>query len=70
MNILGFNSTHDASAALVRDGEIVCAVEEERFTRQKHFYGFPENAIDACLRAGGIEFSDLDHVAFYWDVKK
>ena len=70
MNILGFNSTHDASAALVRDGEIVCAAEEERFTREKHYYGFPEHSIDACLKAGGIEFRDLDHVAFYWDVRK
>ncbi|MHC4469484.1 MAG: carbamoyltransferase family protein [Planctomycetota bacterium] len=70
MNILGFNSTHDASAALVRDGEIVCAVEEERFTRQKHHYGFPDHAIRACLKAGGIEVRDLDHVAFYWNPKK
>ena len=70
MYILGFNSTHDSSAALVKDGEIVCAVEEERFTRQKHYYGFPEHSIEACLKAGGIEFKDLDHVAFYWDIHR
>jgi carbamoyltransferase len=70
MNILGFNSTHDGSAALVRDGEIVCAVDEERYSRRKHHYGFPEHAIGACLKAGGIEARDLDHVAFYWNPRK
>ncbi len=70
MNILGFNSTHDASAALVRDGRIVCAVEEERFSRRKHHYGFPARAIRACLEAGGVAFADLDHVAFYWNPRK
>jgi carbamoyltransferase len=68
--ILGFNSTHDGSASLVRDGEIVCAVEEERFSRKKHHYGFPEHAIEACLKAGGITFEDIDHVAFYWNAWK
>lgn len=70
MNILGFNSTHDASAALVRDGRILCAAEEERFTRGKHHYGFPDGAIAACLDAGGIDFEQVDHVAFYWDPRK
>ena len=70
MYILGFNSTHDASAALVRDGEIVCAVEEERFSRTKHHYGFPEQAARACLAEAGIDFADLDHMAFYWDAYK
>jgi len=70
MNILGFNSTHDASAALVRDGRVVCAAEEERFSRRKHHFGLPENAIRACLEVGGIDWSDVDHVAFYWDPRK
>ncbi|MCU0725833.1 MAG: hypothetical protein MUE73_08610 [Planctomycetes bacterium] len=67
VHILGFNSTHDASAALLRDGTVVCAVEEERFSRQKHHYGFPTRAIAACLETGGISFPDLDHAAFYWN---
>ena len=70
MNILGFNSTHDASAALVRDGEVVCAVEEERYSRKKHHYGLPVRAIEACLKVGGIGWGDLDHAAFYWNPKK
>jgi carbamoyltransferase len=70
MHILGFNSTHDASAALVRDGQIVCAAEEERFSRRKHHYGFPEQAVAACLAAGGISFEDVDHVSFYWNPRQ
>ncbi len=70
VHILGFNSTHDASAALVRDGEIVCAIEEERLTRQKHHYGFPEKAVAACLSSAGIGMADLDHVAFYWNARE
>jgi carbamoyltransferase len=67
MLILGFNSTHDASAALLGDGRILCAVEEERFTRKKHHYGFPEFSIDACLRTAGVTWRDIDCVTFYWD---
>jgi carbamoyltransferase len=70
MYILGFNSTHDASASLVRDGEVLCAVEEERYSRKKHHYGFPEQAIKACLDHAGIGWKDLDHAAFYWDPSK
>jgi len=70
MNFLGFNSTHDAAAALVRDGRIVCAVEEERLSRQKHHYGFPELAIRECLRVGGIEAKDIDGAAYAWDPAK
>ena len=63
MNILGINAYHgDASAVLVRDGELIAAVEEERFRRIKHVAGFPAEAIRACLRIGGIAGRDIDHV--------
>ena len=61
MNILGLNAYHgDVSAALVRDGQLVAAVEEERYRRIKHVAGFPEAAIRACLEMGGIAPSDVD----------
>jgi carbamoyltransferase len=64
MNILGINAFHgDASAALVRDGQLVAAAEEERFLRVKHWAGFPAQAIRYCLEAGGLEPQDLSHVA-------
>lgn len=56
---------HDAAAALVRDGEIIAAAQEERFTRKRHDPRFPINAINYCLEAGQIEASDLAAVAFY-----
>ena len=63
MNILGINAYHaDVSAVLVRDGELVAAVEEERFRRVKHVAGFPTKAIRACLAMGGITGADVDHV--------
>jgi carbamoyltransferase len=63
MNILGINAYHpDVSAVLVRDGQLVAAVEEERFRRIKHVAGFPERAIRACLEMGGIRGEDVDHV--------
>src|SRR5438874_515091 len=66
MNILGISAFyHDSAAALVRDGEIIAAAQEERFTRQKHDFRFPQNAIDYCLKEAGITASELDHVAFY-----
>ncbi len=66
MDILGVSCYfHDAAAALVRDGRLVAAVEEERFSRKKHDYGFPAQAIDFCLRAGGISGAALDYVAFF-----
>ncbi len=66
MNILGISAFyHDSAACLVQDGRIVAAAQEERFTRKKHDYHFPENAIGYCLEAGGIEPAQLDHVAFY-----
>ena len=66
MNILGLSAYyHDSAAALVRDGEIIAAAQEERFTRKKHDHRFPTNAVDYCLREGGIAASDLDYVVFY-----
>ena len=66
MNILGISAFyHDSAAALVRDGEIVAAAQEERFTRKKHDERFPENAVRYCLEAGGITNGDLDVVVFY-----
>jgi len=64
MVILGINAYHgDASAAIVMDGELVAAVEEERFTRVKHTAGFPANAVRYCLQAAGITIRDVDHIA-------
>ncbi|MBI4576406.1 MAG: carbamoyltransferase [Planctomycetes bacterium] len=64
--ILGISAYyHDSAAALVRDGEVVAAAQEERFTRKKHDAGFPRNAVDYCLREGGISVRDLSHVGFY-----
>jgi carbamoyltransferase len=66
MYILGISCYyHDAAAALLRDGELVAAAEEERFTRKKHDFGFPDRAIDFCLRQAGITGRDLDYVVFY-----
>jgi carbamoyltransferase len=66
MNILGISCYfHDAAAALLRDGQLVAAAEEERFTRKKHDYEFPQHAIDFCLRSGGLQAPDLDYVAFF-----
>jgi carbamoyltransferase len=56
---------HDSAAALVHDGEIVAAAQEERFTRKKHDAGFPRNAIAYCLQEAGIPLADVDHVVFY-----
>jgi carbamoyltransferase len=62
--ILGINAYHgDASAALVKDGQLIAAVEEERFSRIKHCAGFPGRAVEYCLRAANIAIEDLDHVA-------
>ncbi len=64
--ILGISAFyHDSAAALVVDGEIVAAAQEERFTRRKHDHGFPQNAIDYCLAEAGIRPEDLDLVGFY-----
>ena len=66
MNILGISAFyHDSAACLVRDGEIIAAAQEERFTRKKHDFSFPTNAINYCLGAGNIKGEALDYVAFY-----
>jgi len=66
MNVLGLSFYyHDSSAALVRDGVLVAAAEEERFSRRKHDSGFPGLAIDFVLKTGGITLDDVDYVVFY-----
>jgi carbamoyltransferase len=66
VNILGISAYyHDSAAALIRDGDIIAAVQEERFTRKKHDHDFPINAIKYCLHEAGIASQDLDYVAFY-----
>src|SRR3954466_9960366 len=66
MHILGLSCYfHDASAVILRDGQLVAAAEEERFSRVKHDYGFPSRAIQFCLDEAGINGSDLDYVAFF-----
>ena len=64
--ILGISAYyHDSAASLVKDGEIIAAAQEERFTRKKHDSGFPALAIDYCLREANVGVSDIDLVAFY-----
>src|SRR5690349_4133260 len=64
--ILGISAFyHDSAAALVVDGGIVAAAQEERFTRKKHDYEFPTNAIDYCLREAGLKPEQIDYVGFY-----
>ena len=64
--VLGISAFyHDSAAALVVDGDIVAAAQEERFTRKKHDAGFPIQAIDYCLSAGGFKAEQLDYVGFY-----
>ena len=68
MHILGINAYHaDVSAVLVRDGELVAAVEEERFRRVKHWAGFPTQSIRTVLEMGGITGADVEHVAISRD---
>jgi carbamoyltransferase len=62
--ILGLNAFHgDSAAALIRDGRLVAAAEEERFRRTKHWAGFPSEAIVYCLREAGLDLQDVDHIA-------
>jgi carbamoyltransferase len=66
--ILGLNAFHgDAAAALVRDGVLLAAVEEERFRRLKHWAGFPSQAIASCLEQTGLTLADVDHIAINQD---
>ena len=68
MLVLGLNAFHaDLSAALLRDGKLIAAAEEERFRRLKHWAGFPTRAIAYCLSEAGVQLSDVDHVAFNQD---
>src|SRR5262245_50397074 len=68
MIVLGLNCFHgDSSAALIRDGKLVAAAEEERFRRVKHWAGFPSQAITYCLEEAGITLSEVDHVAINQD---
>lgn len=66
MNILGISAFyHDSAACLLKDGQIIAAAQEERFTRKKHDDRFPEKAIRYCLKEGNIKTQDLDYVVFY-----
>jgi carbamoyltransferase len=66
MHVLGVSCYyHDAAAALLRDGQLIAAAEEERFSRIKHDYGFPHQAIRFCLETAGISGQDLDYVVFF-----
>ena len=68
MIILGLNAFHaDSSAALVRDGKLIAAAEEERFRRIKHWAGFPSQSIAYCLREAGLRLADVDHIAVNQD---
>ena len=70
MNILGLNVFHaDTSACIIKKGKIICAVEEERFTRVKHFSGFPKNSIDFCLKESNLSISDIDFISVNYNKK-
>jgi len=71
MTILGFDCYgHDAAAAIVRDGQLLGLVEEERFVQKKHVADFPVQAIRWCCEVAGIEPAELDHVVYYWDPQR
>jgi carbamoyltransferase len=64
--ILGISAYyHDSAACLVRDGEVIAAAQEERFTRIKHDSAFPDRAISFCLKEAGIEPHQVDYIVFY-----
>ncbi|MCB0683506.1 MAG: hypothetical protein KDC32_21770, partial [Saprospiraceae bacterium] len=66
MNVLGISAFyHDSAAAILRDGELIAAAQEERFTRKKHDPSFPANAVRFCLDEAGLELEQLDAIAFY-----
>ncbi len=66
MIILGISCYfHDSSAVIVQDGNLICASEEERFSRKKHDFGFPEKSIQFCLEKSGIDTSEIDYVVFF-----
>src|ERR1700747_3657897 len=66
MYILGLATMTDSSAVLMRDGHVVAAAEEERFSRIKHDGGFPYRATQFTLNSEGISIDDVDHIAVYW----
>lgn len=66
MYILGLTTLGDSAASLIKDGELVAAAEEERFSRKKHHSGFPYKAIQYCLDYAGITLKDVEHVGHYW----
>ena len=66
VSILGLSAYyHDSAAAMLVDGKIVAAAQEERFTRKKHDHEFPSHAVDYCLRESGVGAEELDYVVFY-----
>jgi len=66
MYVLGISCYyHDSSAALIKDGKVIAAAEEERFTRKKHDTTFPEHAVSYCLKHAGIRIDQVDHIGFY-----
>ena len=70
MYILGINAYHaDSSAAIFKDGQMIAATEEERFTRVKHWAGFPALAISFCLKEAGISLKEVDYITIGSDPK-
>src|SRR3954468_1369822 len=68
MIVLGLNAFHaDSAAALVKDGKLIAAAEEERFRRVKHWAGFPSEALNYCMKEAGVTLSDVDHIAVNQD---
>src|SRR5262249_23461547 len=69
MIILGLNAFHaDSAAAVLRDGKLIAAAEEERFRRIKHWAGFPSQAVEYCLKEAGLKLSDVEHITFNQDI--
>lgn len=66
VHILGLTTLGDSAATIIRNGEVIAAAEEERFSRVKHHSGFPFDAVRYCLEEAGIGIADVDHVALYW----
>jgi carbamoyltransferase len=66
MYILGLTTLGDSAASLIKDGRLIAAAEEERFSRKKHHSGFPYKAIQFCLDHAGIALKDVEHVGHYW----
>ena len=65
-SILGISAFyHDSAACILKDGEIIAAAQEERFTRKKHDPSYPVNAIKYCLSEAGLSIAQVDHIAFY-----